>query len=74
MSENAVLNSFKIDIISSTRWELKMWRDGFPPKGAKLDETLPMNPERDEVQGLRTPMKDYVTQNPYFPSSHVCIR
>ena len=34
---------------------LKMWGQGFAPKGAKLDDTLPMNPEGDkggEAQGL----------------------
>jgi len=34
---------------------LRMWGQGFAPKGAKLDETLPMNPEGDkgdEAQGL----------------------
>jgi putative transposase len=34
---------------------LKMWGQGFAPKGAKLDDALPMNPEGDkgdEAQGL----------------------
>jgi len=36
--------------VSRNIWNkfLRMWGHGFAPKGAKLNDTLPMNPEGDK--------------------------
>ncbi|MBS7634689.1 hypothetical protein KEJ34_04235 [Candidatus Bathyarchaeota archaeon] len=59
-----ILNAILEDLWKSISWKtsvniwktfLRMWGAGFTPKGAKLNDVLPMNPEgdeSDEAQGL----------------------